>query len=46
MENKDSILIVDDDPVLLKMTDETLRADYTVSCVDSGRDGLSLLTSN
>lgn len=46
MENKDAILIVDDDPVLLKMADETLRADFTVSCVDSGRDALSLLTSN
>lgn len=46
MENKDAILIVDDDPILLRMADETLRTDYAVSCVKSGRDALSLLTSD
>lgn len=43
MENKNAVLIVDDDPALLKMAGEILRADYAVSCVKSGREAISLL---
>lgn len=43
MENENTVLIVDDDPALLKMAGEILRADYMVSCVKSGGEALSLL---
>ncbi|TCL59045.1 LuxR family two component transcriptional regulator [Kineothrix alysoides] len=46
MADKYSVLIVDDDPVLLKMTGELLRKDYAVSCVKSGQAALQLLQTD
>ena len=43
MENKPSVLIVDDDFTLLKMASEILRYEYTVSCVTSGAEALELM---
>jgi DNA-binding response OmpR family regulator len=43
MQGKQSILIVDDDPALLKMAGEFLRRDYAVSCAKSGYEALSLI---
>ncbi len=46
MVNKYAVLIVDDDPVLLKMAGELLRKDYMVSCVKSGQAALLLLQTD
>jgi DNA-binding response OmpR family regulator len=43
MSGKKSILIVDDDPSLLKMAGEILRADFEVSCAKSGLEAVSLI---
>lgn len=43
MENKPSVLIVDDDFTLLKMASEILRYEYAVSCVTSGEEALMLM---
>lgn len=43
---KNAILIVDDDPALLKMTGEILRGEFVVSCVKSGYDALALLQTD
>lgn len=46
MVDKYSVLVVDDDPGLLKMTGELLRRDYAVSCVKSGQAALKLLQTD
>lgn len=46
MENKPSVLIVDDDFTLLKMASEMLRYKYFVSCVTSGEEAITLMSSN
>lgn len=46
MADKNSVLIVDDDPVLLKMAGEMLRKDYLVSCVKSGQAAIRLLQAD
>lgn len=46
MDNKNAVLIVDDDPALLKMAGELLKNDYAVSCVKSGSDALALLATD
>ncbi len=43
MENKNAVLLVDDDPALLNAVGEMLRADYEVSSAKSGSDALELL---
>jgi DNA-binding NarL/FixJ family response regulator len=43
MENKDAVLIVDDDPALLYMAGEILKERYAVSFAKSGFEMLSLL---
>jgi DNA-binding response OmpR family regulator len=43
LEVKNAVLIVDDDPVLLKMAGEILRDDYAVSCAKSGYEAVDLL---
>jgi DNA-binding response OmpR family regulator len=43
MIGKKAILIVDDDPALLKMAGEILRADFDVSCAKSGFEAISLI---
>ncbi len=43
LEDKNAVLIVDDDPALLKMSGEILKGDYEVSCVKSGSEAVSLL---
>ena len=46
MENKNAVLIIDDDPALLKMAGEILRNDYAVSCVKSGYEAIALLKTD
>ncbi|WP_243454503.1 response regulator [Desulfosporosinus fructosivorans] len=46
MEDKNTILIVDDDPALLKMAGEILRGNYAVSCVKSGCEAVALLQTD
>ena len=46
MENKPSVLIVDDDFTLLKMASEILRYEYAVSCVTSGAEVLELMADD
>lgn len=46
MDNKNKVLIVDDDTVLLKMAGEILRSNYEVSCVKSGYDAVKLLKTD
>jgi DNA-binding response OmpR family regulator len=46
MSGKKSILIVDDDPALLKMAGEILRADFEVSCAKSGLEAISLIKND
>ena len=46
MENKPSVLIVDDDFTLIKMTSEILRYEYDVSCVTSGEKAYELMADN
>ena len=46
LENKNAVLIVDDDPALLKMAGEILRGDYAVSCVKSGYEAVALLQTD
>ena len=43
MESKYEVLVVDDDPALLKMASEMLCDFYSVSCVKSGARALALL---
>ncbi len=43
MENKASIVVVDDDFTLLKMASELLKKEYKVSCVTSGMELLELM---
>ena len=43
MENKNAVLLVDDDPSLLKSVGEILKNDYAVSGVKSGREALNIL---
>jgi DNA-binding response OmpR family regulator len=43
MSGKRAILIVDDDPAMLKMAGEVLRADFEVSCAKSGLEAVSLV---
>ncbi len=45
MQNKSEVLIIDDDPAILKMTGEILRSDYVVSCVKSGAEAIALLSN-
>lgn len=42
---KNSILIVDDDPALLKMAGEILRGNYNISSAKSGKQAVELLKS-
>ena len=46
LEDKNTILIVDDDPALLKMAGEILRGNYAVSCVKSGCEAVALLQTD
>lgn len=46
MENKNMVLIIDDDPALLKMAGEILREHYAVSCVKSGDEAVTLLQTD
>jgi DNA-binding response OmpR family regulator len=46
VKEKYAVLIVDDDPALLKMAGELLRGNYDVSCVKSGDEALTLLTTD
>jgi DNA-binding response OmpR family regulator len=46
LENKNAVLIVDDDPALLKMAGEILRGNYAVSCVKSGYEAVTLLQTD
>lgn len=46
MENKPSVLIIDDDFTLLKMASEILRYEYAVSCVTSGEEALALMSED
>jgi DNA-binding response OmpR family regulator len=43
MSEKKAILIVDDDPALLKMAGEVLRSDFEVSCAKSGVEAVLLI---
>lgn len=43
MDNKNTILLIDDDRALLKMAGEILRADYEVSFATSGAQAIELL---
>jgi DNA-binding response OmpR family regulator len=43
MSGKKAILIVDDDPAMLKMAGEILRGDFEVSCAKSGIEAISLV---
>ena len=43
MENKNAVLLVDDDTALLKSVWEILKNDYSVSSVKSGREALDML---
>lgn len=43
MEDKNAVLIIDDDLALLKMAGEILRSTYAVSCVKSGQEAINLL---
>ncbi|MDR1205799.1 MAG: response regulator, partial [Peptococcaceae bacterium] len=42
MDIKDTVLLVDDDPAFLKMANDALREDYTVSLAASGAEAASL----
>ena len=46
LEDKNTILMVDDDPALLKMAGEILRGNYAVSCVKSGCEAVALLQTD
>lgn len=46
LEDKNTILIVDDDPALLKMAGEILRGNFAVSCVKSGCEAVALLQTD
>ncbi len=46
MENKNAVLIIDDDLALLKMAGEILRSHYAVSCVKSGNEAIALLQTD
>lgn len=46
MENKNAVLIIDDDPALLRMAGEILRNHYAVSCVKSGQEAIALLQTD
>jgi DNA-binding response OmpR family regulator len=46
MSGKRAILIVDDDPALLKMAGEILRSDFEVSCAKSGLEAISLIKND
>lgn len=46
MSDKNKVLVVDDDPALLKMTAEILHDKYVVSCVKSGTDAIGLLSKD
>jgi DNA-binding response OmpR family regulator len=43
MSEKKAVFLVDDDPALLKMAGELLRADFEVSCAKSGIEAVSLI---
>ena len=45
VEQKRSVLVVDDDVTLLKMAEELLREVYAVSLAKSGRQAIALLTA-
>ena len=44
MSKKVRVLVVDDDPVVLRSCERILEQDYDVRLADTGREGLSLLT--
>ena len=45
MENKNAVLLVDDDTALLKSVWEILKNDYSVSSVKSGHEALDMLSA-
>jgi DNA-binding response OmpR family regulator len=46
LEAKNAVLIIDDDPALLKMAGEILKDYYAVSCVKSGYEAVVLLQTD